>query len=80
MVETVTLELDADLLTRAREAGIDLSALLEHALRRKLRPRPTEADRERMAHQWYLESKEAVDTYNEYVEKHGLFSDGLRKF
>jgi len=78
--ECVTLELDAETLARAREAGIDLSALLEHALRRELRPRPTDAERTRIAQQWYEENKEAVDSYNEYVAKHGLFSDGHRTF
>jgi post-segregation antitoxin (ccd killing protein) len=57
MVETVTLELDADLLARAREAPIDVSALLENALRRESRSRPPEADRERVAHHWYFEKQ-----------------------
>ncbi len=32
------------------------------------------------ARKWYEENKEAVDAHNEFVEQHGLFSDGLRKF
>jgi post-segregation antitoxin (ccd killing protein) len=33
---TVEVELDTEALTAAREAGIDLSELLTHALRRRL--------------------------------------------
>jgi post-segregation antitoxin (ccd killing protein) len=32
------------------------------------------------ARQWYQENKQAVDAYNELVEKYGLFSDGVRTF
>jgi len=80
MTEDVTLELDAETLSRAREAGIDLSALLERALRRELGLRLSDGDRKRMAQQWCEENKEAVDAYNEYVEQHGLWSDGKRTF
>jgi hypothetical protein len=43
-------------------------------------PTLTATEREAAARQWYEENKEAVDTYNEFVERHGLFSDGIRKF
>jgi antitoxin CcdA len=72
------LELDAETLARARAAGIDLSALLARALRREL---PLVSDTEwKRAAEWYAENKEEVDSYNEFVEKHGLFSDGVRMF
>ncbi len=79
MTENVTLELDAETLARAREAGIDLSELLTRALRREL-PLRSDAERKRAADEWYKENKDAVDASNEYVEKHGLFSDGARMF
>ena len=80
MNERVTVELDAETLSRAREAGLDLSELLTRAVRRVL-PAPTsEEGRKRAAEQWYAENKEAVDAYNKYVEEHGLFSDGMRMF
>lgn len=79
MNERVTVEIDAETLARAREAGVDLSKTLTRALRRVLPPRSDE-ERKREADQWYQENKEAVDAYNEYVEKHGLFSDGMRTF
>jgi antitoxin CcdA len=79
MNEQVTVELDAKAVAAAREAGIDLSDLLSRALRRVL-PQLDAAERERAARQWYEENKEAVDAYNELVETHGLFSDGMRTF
>lgn len=80
MNERVTIELDAEMLARARAAGLDLSELLTRAVRRVLPPPTSEEERKRSAEQWYAENKEAVDAYNEYVEKHGLFSDGMRTF
>lgn len=79
MNERVTVEIDAETLKRAREAGVDLSQTLTRALLRALPPL-TDEERKRQADQWYLENKEAVDASNEYVEKHGLFSDGARMF
>jgi antitoxin CcdA len=79
MTENVTIELDAEMLARARAAQIDLSALLLRALRREL-PLVSDIERKRVADEWYMENKEAVDASNEYVEKHGLFSDGARMF
>ena len=79
MGERVTVELDAETLAAARAAGVDLSELLSRALRRHL-PTLNAADREQAARQWYRENKEAVDAYNEMIETHGLFSDGVRMF
>ena len=79
MNERVTVEIDAETLKRAREAGLDLSELLDRAVRRVL-PLPTDEERKRAAEQFYWENKEGIDYSNEYVEKHGLWSDGLRTF
>ena len=79
MGERVTVELDAESIAAAKEAGIDLSQLLVEALRRRL-PKLHAAEREAMARRWYEENKEAIDSYNKFVETHGHFSDGLRKF
>ena len=79
MNERVTVELDAETLARARAAGVDLSQVLTRALLRIL-PSASDEDRKRAADKWYAENKEEVDFYNEYVEKHGLFSDGRRMF
>jgi antitoxin CcdA len=79
MNERVTVELDAKAIAAAREAGIDLSELLSRALRRLL-PQLDASERQQAARQWYEENKEAVDAYNEMIETHGLFSDGVRTF
>lgn len=79
MNERVTVELDADVLAAAREAGVDLSRELTRALIRYL-PNITEAERLAMADKWYRENKEWIDSYNRFVADHGVFSDGVRTF
>lgn len=61
-----------DLLEAARGAGINLSATLERALTDEL------AAARRL--QWRAENREAIQAYNEHIERHGSFSDGVRKF
>jgi antitoxin CcdA len=62
----------SDLLTAAREAGVNLSATLERALTEEL----AEVKRQ----QWRQENREAIARYNEHVEKHGTFADDVRSF
>jgi antitoxin CcdA len=62
----------SDLLAAAREAGLNLSATLERALTEEL----TAAKRKN----WLAENREAIEAYNEHVEKHGTFSDNVRTF
>ena len=61
-----------DLLDAARAAGINLSATLERALAEEL------ASVKRA--QWLEENREAIAAYNEHVDGHGTFSDGVRSF
>ena len=61
-----------DLLDAAREAGINLSASLERALTEEL----ANVKRAR----WQEENRDAIAAYNEYVDEHGAFSDGVRSF
>jgi antitoxin CcdA len=80
MGERVTIELDAETLAAAREAGINLSELLTHALRRRL-PNLHAAERAEEARKWYEENKKAVDAVSRMIEEDGfVFSDGARKF
>ena len=62
----------SDLLAAAREAGVNLSATLERALTEEL----AAVRRQR----WRLENRDAIDAYNEHVEKHGVFADDVRRF
>jgi antitoxin CcdA len=62
----------SDLLVAAREAGVNLSATLERALTEEL----AAAKRKK----WREENREAIQTYNEHIENHGVFSDDVRRF
>ena len=62
----------SDLLTAAREAGVNLSATLERAL--------TEVLAEVKRKNWREDNRDAIAAYNEHVERHGTFSDDVRSF
>jgi antitoxin CcdA len=62
----------SDLLVAAREAGVNLSATLERALTEEL----AAAKRKK----WREENRDAIQAYNEHIEKDGVFSDGVRRF
>lgn len=66
------LSINSDLLHKARELKINLSAELEHALAEKVKEKQREL--------WLKENQKAIDNYNAFVEKHGVFSDELRSF
>ena len=70
--KAANLSINADLLSRARSMDINLSATLEQALR--------EIVKKRQAEEWLAENRTAIEAYNDDVEKHGVFSDGLRSF
>ncbi|HWG33725.1 MAG TPA: type II toxin-antitoxin system CcdA family antitoxin [Gemmatimonadaceae bacterium] len=70
--KATNVSIRTDLLESARQAKLNLSATLERALIEELR----RVQRER----WREENKEAIVAHNEFVEKHGVFSDGLRTF
>jgi antitoxin CcdA len=62
----------SDLLEAARAAGVNLSATLERALAEEI----ASVNRAR----WREENREAIAAYNEHVDGHGTFSDGVRSF
>ncbi len=70
--KAANLSINADLLRLARKLGLNLSRELEHRLEEIL------AERRRTL--WLEENQEAIDAYNDHVERHGVFSDGLRGF
>lgn len=70
--KATNLSVNSDLLGKARDLNINLSATLEQALIDMLRQRQRE--------QWLAENRKAISAYNEHVEQHGVFSDGLRTF
>lgn len=62
----------SDLLEAARAYDINLSATLESALIEQLH--------EARQQKWLEDNREAIAAYNEHVERHGVFSDGVRRF
>ena len=66
------LSVNGDLLNKAKDLHINLSATLEQALAMALKQKQRE--------QWLAENQGAIATYNQHVEKHGVFCDGLRSF
>lgn len=68
----VNLSVSEDLLKAAKAAGLNLSQTLEQAL--------SEALRQVARDRWLAENREAIEYYNSYVEKHGAFSEGRRRF
>ena len=70
--KSVNLSLNADLLQQAKQLNINLSQTLELHL--------AEIIRQSQRGQWLAENQEALQAYNRRIEKHGMFSDGLRRF
>jgi len=70
--KAANLSINSDLLSQAKVLKINLSATLEQSLAAELRKRKEVS--------WRTENKQAIDEYNQRIEKCGLFSDGLRVF
>jgi antitoxin CcdA len=66
------VSINSDLLQKAKDLKINLSATLELALAEQLR-------KEQRA-EWLRENTNAIQAYNEFVETNGTFSDSVRKF
>jgi antitoxin CcdA len=66
------LTIDPALLDEARSLNINLSATFEASLR--------DAVRARKAAQWLEENRAAIQSSNEWVEKHGLPLEKYRQF
>jgi antitoxin CcdA len=70
--KTTHLSINSDLLRQAREEKINLSQALEKHLAESM----LEIKRER----WRESSREAIEEYAQFVEKHGCFGDSVRCF
>ena len=57
---------------RAKALGLNLSEVVESALEKAIR----EAEQAR----WLAENEEAINYYNAFVEKHGMFGEEFRQF
>ena len=70
--KATNLSLNSDLLQKARDLKVNLSATLEQALKDKLKS----VEEER----WKKESKAAIAAYNEFVADNGCVDDEFRNF
>jgi antitoxin CcdA len=66
------LSINSDLLQQAKAHHINLSQALELRL--------TEMLRDEKQRSWLEENREAMEEYNQRIDRHGVFSDGLRQF
>ena len=74
--KSIRLRINSDLLLKARELRLDLSAILEEAIAEQLRLQLREEKRRL----WRKQNAKAIQIYNRFVEEEGKFSDGLRCF
>ncbi|NKX03366.1 type II toxin-antitoxin system CcdA family antitoxin [Alteromonadaceae bacterium A_SAG5] len=70
--KATNLSLNSDLLQKARDLKVNLSATLEQALKDKLKS----VEEER----WKKENKVAIAAYNEFVAENGCIGDEYRNF
>lgn len=70
--KAANLSIDSALLEEAKRLDLNLSQILEAGL--------SESIRKHQRDQWLKKNRAALEAYNEHVEKHGVFSDGLRSF
>jgi len=78
--ERLTIEIDSDLMDRLRAAGVDPQAHVERMLRRQAFAGESQAEREARWAAWRDAHKGELDSYDRFIEEHGLWSDGLRTF
>lgn len=70
--KATNLSINSNLLAKARELDINLSATLEKALESSVRQSVKE--------RWLEENKQSLENCNSLVEEHGLFADKHRGF
>jgi antitoxin CcdA len=70
--KATNLSINSDLLKKAKSFKINLSKSFESYLNQLVR--------EQEEKKWLEENAKAIESFNERVEKSGMFSDGLRRF
>ena len=68
--QAANLSINSDLLRRTRDLKVNLSKTLERRL--------VEIVREERARRWKEENLQAMEAFNRFIEKHGLFNDVRR--
>jgi antitoxin CcdA len=68
----VNLSVDAEILAAAKALGINLSQVLEDELRKRTR--------EAREAKWREENRDAMESFNRFVEEHGIFGEEFRSW
>jgi len=66
------VSIDAEVLADAKALGINLSQTLEDELRKRTREEKIRCFQE--------EHREAIESYNRFIEEHGIWSEKYRKW
>lgn len=69
---SVNLSVNSRLIQEAKSLDINLSREFERHLEILVKQRRQE--------KWLAENRDALDAYNDHIERDGVFSDGLRGF
>ena len=70
--KATNLSVNSDLLKKSRALGINLSATLEQALQARLAKLSAE--------KWATENRQAIRSYNNFLEEHGCFGEEYKEF
>ena len=71
--ESAHLSINGDLLEKAQQLNIDLSATLEASLANMVR------EKKQLRSEWVENNRAGIEALNEFMDKYGLFSDSFRK-
>ena len=66
------VSIDAEILAEAKAMGINLSQTLEDELRKQVK--------EEKIRRWSEDNKEAIESHNRFIEKHGIWSEKYRSW
>jgi post-segregation antitoxin (ccd killing protein) len=78
--ETLTLDIDAGLAARLREAGIEPAAYAMRLLRERAAATESGDAAQARRDAWRREHREELGSYDRFIAEHGLWNDGLRPF
>ena len=70
--KATNLSINSDLLKQARELKINLSSEFEKTL--------ADIVKNRQEEKWLTSNKKAINAYNEFIDKNGVFSKNTRSF
>jgi Post-segregation antitoxin (ccd killing mechanism protein) encoded by the F plasmid len=66
------LTVNSDLLSKAKDLKINISAVLESALEETLKQKKRQ--------EWIINNKDSIEGYNTAITDLGIFSDSMRSF